>query len=634
MFEQASTSTKLHSSKPVAERLIPHAGRQEVGSHGALRIQPKLSIGSPNDPYEKEADAVANRVMRMPLLTNPSHRAEPSLQRKCASCAHEKEEIQRKPTEITPFIQRSSQSGGLQASDRISSEIAATKGSGTALPAPTRSFMESRFNHDFSSVRIHTGSPAIQLSENLQARAFTVGQDIYFNSQQYNPTSDTGQHLLAHELTHTLQQGAGVDWKIQKQGETGTSEYEEHVSSTVTNTAEPGITSGTVTRREFVSTDTPGGRRQIHRSDVDLVFDANTCRITIPYKVKFVHQSDTDSTHCRDLGGRTPDPIRPVSASTFRTVANQFLRANNEGLNGWFLLRLTNAPGHPCNGRNIPIVVEATEVTTDPDTTVIITANRGRSYVSGDGSVCTLCNNPSYDVMVHEAGHMTLGFGDEYSERSRRSAETERLTDSSRMAQVGPERLQVFRERHFAFVPAFIQNIIPGCRATLIFGEQPRYTPIVYPSLSLSGVTGGMSGFLISGGLDMGIPLDALRRTEILLGPRVGLLLGSNDEGDMLAFLYGMRLGLSGSFDTRLFNQQLLTRVGTYMEYGGGRDLASIHPIVSPNFTYLEMGATLGVRLPSSGLEISAQAGFGALDLDSPRTIDILRWGLTIGGSL
>jgi hypothetical protein len=80
------------------------------------------------------------------------------------------------------------------------------------------SFMESRFGTDFSGVKIHTDTNAVQMSRELNAQAFTVGSDIYFNSGKYAPESASGKHLLAHELTHTVQQGGGIERKVQRRG--------------------------------------------------------------------------------------------------------------------------------------------------------------------------------------------------------------------------------------------------------------------------------------------------------------------------------------------------------------------------------------------------------------------------------
>ncbi len=165
-----------------------------------LPIQRKLSIGSVDDPLEQEAEAMADTVMRMPETS--------LIQRKCADC-EEEEKVQRSPlaASITPFIQTKGGDGGT-ASEAVTNQINSTKGSGSNMDSPTQSFMENRFGTDFSNVKIHTGDDAVQMSRELNAQAFTVGSDIYFNSGKYNPSSDSGKHLLAHELTHTVQQGS------------------------------------------------------------------------------------------------------------------------------------------------------------------------------------------------------------------------------------------------------------------------------------------------------------------------------------------------------------------------------------------------------------------------------------------
>ena len=110
----------------------------------------------------------------------------------------------------------------LQSPD-IESSLMSSKGSGSPLPSATREQMESSFGADFSNVRIHTGSNAVGMSKDLHAQAFTHGNDIYFNSGRYDTNSASGKHLLAHELTHTLQQGGGPQHPEEKfnVGQTG-----------------------------------------------------------------------------------------------------------------------------------------------------------------------------------------------------------------------------------------------------------------------------------------------------------------------------------------------------------------------------------------------------------------------------
>lgn len=178
-------------------------------------VQTRLAVGATDDPYEKEADSMADKVMRMP--------AQNFVQRKCADC-EEEEKLQRKPLSdsISTFIQTKSDSTTPTVSDSLSQSIQSSRGGGSAMDGGTQSFMSSRFNTDFSDVKIHTGSESAQMNKELNAKAFTVGSDIYFNEGQYQPGNNAGKHLLAHELTHTIQQGKGIHAKrIQRAGEVG-----------------------------------------------------------------------------------------------------------------------------------------------------------------------------------------------------------------------------------------------------------------------------------------------------------------------------------------------------------------------------------------------------------------------------
>lgn len=172
---------------------------------GSKQVQTKLQVNEPGDVYEQEADAMADSVMQMqPLNENAS--AKPvtgligrSVQRKCAHC--EEEEKRKK-------LMRKESGGadGTTVSSSFESALQASKGSGSPLPASTRNFMERAFSSDFSNVKIHTGNKAAEMNQSVNAKAFTYGNDIYFNEGQYSPNSYSGKHLLAHELTHTVQQ--------------------------------------------------------------------------------------------------------------------------------------------------------------------------------------------------------------------------------------------------------------------------------------------------------------------------------------------------------------------------------------------------------------------------------------------
>ena len=127
---------------------------------------------------------------------------EEPLQGKRLQRAEEEEPLQGKP-----LVQRRGD-GSFEAGPAVEERLAARAGGGAPLPESTRTFMEDRFGADFSGVRVHHDGEAAQLSQAVGAQAFTHGGDVYFNSGKYDPGSSDGQHLLAHELTHTVQQGA------------------------------------------------------------------------------------------------------------------------------------------------------------------------------------------------------------------------------------------------------------------------------------------------------------------------------------------------------------------------------------------------------------------------------------------
>lgn len=111
-------------------------------------------------------------------------------------------------TEEPEKVQLKSKMMGSGDDTNIASQIASSRGSGSPMEDSVKSEMESGFGHDFSNVKIHTGSQAANLNKGLGAKAFTSGNDIYFNDGEYRPDTKDGKHLLAHELTHTVQQGA------------------------------------------------------------------------------------------------------------------------------------------------------------------------------------------------------------------------------------------------------------------------------------------------------------------------------------------------------------------------------------------------------------------------------------------
>lgn len=224
-----SQPPSLTSERPVAsEPMSPHGGlmymQRAAGNQAVNRIiQAKLKVSSPGDRYEREADAVADQVMRMmhPGVMSISRFASGgsiSTQPVQRACSHCEDPAQRKPVcdDCEAEAQRSAQTESIQmsaaatvspaVSSTLGADINAARSNGFPLTVGARSFFEPRFGFDFSGVRIHTGSQAASLTQSVNARAFTTGRDIFFGRDQFSPETASGRRLLAHELTHVVQQ--------------------------------------------------------------------------------------------------------------------------------------------------------------------------------------------------------------------------------------------------------------------------------------------------------------------------------------------------------------------------------------------------------------------------------------------
>lgn len=233
-------------------------------------FQAKLSVNQPGDSYEKEADAMAHAVVNRSsqpsgiqqkkiggiqrlstdkeeekLGTNdarmkrdkdiqekpmeqsgmekekmkglqrmhmPNEEEKKGVQRKCAEC--EKEEQVQKSESATAAHAPAADAAA--PSSKTSSRIENSAGKGISLPKNTLHEMNALFGLDFSGVRIHKDTEAAGLTRELQAQAFTYGNDIYFNEGKFDPNSSLGKFLLAHELTHVIQQGMADEDKVQK----------------------------------------------------------------------------------------------------------------------------------------------------------------------------------------------------------------------------------------------------------------------------------------------------------------------------------------------------------------------------------------------------------------------------------
>ena len=237
--------------------------QRTAGNRAVSRlIQAKLTVGGAGDRYEQEADRVAelvvsdragrahgdstgqqlgvqrqedeDEIQTKPLaatitpvvqrqVEEEEIQTKPLLQRQ-----EDEDEIQTKPLlqrqededeiQTKPLLQRQvAADGSFDAGPGIEKRLAAHQGGGSPLPETVRGDMESRFGTSFSGVRVHTDAAAVQMNRDLSAQAFTHGRDIYVNPASYNPGAEAGKKLLAHELTHVVQQG-GASNRIARWG--------------------------------------------------------------------------------------------------------------------------------------------------------------------------------------------------------------------------------------------------------------------------------------------------------------------------------------------------------------------------------------------------------------------------------
>jgi len=191
---------EAHSRSNAVTRFAPDFSQVAIYPKSLASIQGKLTVSSPSDIYEEEADRVSEQVMSMP---------ETPLYRDCA-CGGGCPECQTKQTGQGGERVQTKHGGSGGLGQTVASPIVpqVLRSPGTPLDATTRSSMEQRFGHDFSMVRVHSGTDAEISVRDLNAYAYTVGHDIVFAAGRFVPGTHAGQRLLAHELTHVIQQQA------------------------------------------------------------------------------------------------------------------------------------------------------------------------------------------------------------------------------------------------------------------------------------------------------------------------------------------------------------------------------------------------------------------------------------------
>ena len=206
---------KTKTSKSESENRITSAFFGNQNPHSFFGVQAKLESGQPGDQYEVEADRVADTLVNQTQggVVNFSGTGNQYF-------GKGEEEIQDSELRLTGMEEKKDEilpglTGQSIEEPNLEERLKSNQGAGQKMDSVTRTSMETGFGADFSRVNIHTDATAVQLNSQLGAEAFAHGNDIYFNEGRYNPESNSGKHLLAHELTHTIQQTGRISANLQ-----------------------------------------------------------------------------------------------------------------------------------------------------------------------------------------------------------------------------------------------------------------------------------------------------------------------------------------------------------------------------------------------------------------------------------
>jgi len=227
---EKSSTTSTTATQAANLPFFAKAGGGEFFAPAARSVTPavqmKMTMNQPDDRFEQEADKMAGKVMRMPAPASTvkeeklQRQADDKLQKaeedriQKAAMPEEKvqkaedEKIQKAPATEDKLQRKENGAPAVTASAQ--SAIQNTTTGGQPLSGDVRSYMEPRFGADFSNVRVHSDPESASLSNQLSARAFTHQNHVFFSRDQYQPGTGEGKQLLAHELTHTIQQGHAV----------------------------------------------------------------------------------------------------------------------------------------------------------------------------------------------------------------------------------------------------------------------------------------------------------------------------------------------------------------------------------------------------------------------------------------
>ncbi|MBL8894649.1 MAG: DUF4157 domain-containing protein, partial [Rhizobiales bacterium] len=503
-----------------------------------------------------------------------------------------------------------------------------------------------------SQVRVHTHDRAAAAAAHIQARAYTLQNDIAFATGEFSPATLEGRRLIAHELAHVAQQAPHIARQpapfytrtFRDDAGGDPLDYTETVQIAPNQTTE-GI-EGSVDRRVSAPASGALPQQTTHTGRVHHIRFTPDCRIVVPLRIQFQQlQAVARSGICQSPPNTTPVNLLP--AAQFQNIQNQYVRALNNGLNNRYAARVTGCrQQQPCADRPIPIIIEAQSVTGTPDITINVVTRAGR----GDaGTICVGSFNDAF--AMHEGGHQALGAPDEYRERNpqiiagaiaggehweRRERERRDISAMDNQDEYG--RFALFHERHFRFAQAFLEAVLQGqgCSVSL---ESVASSPWEFRlELGLGRVStdagGSAYGSLFVGA---GIPLERRRRLNFLFGAQ-GQAFYNLGLKDQKAFMAGLRVGIEAQTSPAKVGvaaNLFASGGGFYQAASNPWSFTGLSPTPSRSSLYGEVGGSLSVNsgMLTNGWALRAgiEGAVGREFSNDPNASNWWRLGLTVG---